>query len=85
LFLLVKKKKGMRLKSILIWLMIISKKATMLMTISKSLWLLKILENVRVIDQGVQDNDKSIDNRKETIKRKNMLIKKLVKHLKLSK
>ncbi len=85
MFLLVKKKKGMRLKSILIWLMIISKKATMLMTISKSLWLLKILENVRVIDQGVQDNDKSIDNRKETIKRKNMLIKKLVKHLKLSK
>ena len=85
MFLLVKKKKGMRLKSILIWLMIISKKATMLMTISKSLWLLKILENVRVIDQGVQDNDKSIDNRKETIKRRNMLIKKLVKHLKSSK
>lgn len=85
MFLLVKKKKGMRLKSILIWLMIISKKATMLMTISKSLWLLKILENVRVIDQGVQDNDKFIDNRKETIKRRNMLIKKLVKHLKSSK
>ena len=53
LYMLVKRKKDMRLKSILIWLTIISKKATMLTTISNSLYLLKILEGVRVNDLDV--------------------------------
>ena len=69
-----KRKKDTRLKSILIWLTIISKKVMTLMTISKSRYLQEILENVEVIVLLVSDKNNPINNKKETLKRRNMSI-----------
>lgn len=68
---LAKRKKDMRLKSILISLTIISKKVMTLKTLSKSRYLLEILENGEAIALLVSEKKNPLNNKKETIKRRN--------------
>lgn len=68
---LAKRNKDMRLTSILILLTIISKKVMTLMTISKSRYLLETLESVEMIVLLVLEKNNPLNNKKETIKRRN--------------